>query len=150
MNWENSYYTNSKENNFYIWHFLKIIQQKGWLIKKKSATTWCPRCETGLSQHEQADGYKDITDVSVYVYFKLKDKENEYILAWTTTPWTLTANILLAINTEYSYVKAKSEDKIVYLAKDAADKKPERDARFDAATGAFTVPARTAVVYVVR
>ena len=122
MNWENSYYTNSKENNLYIWHFLKIIQQKGWLIKKKSATTWCPRCETGLSQHEQADGYKDITDVSVYVYFKLKDKENEYILAWTTTPWTLTANILLAINTEYSYVKAKSEGKIVYLAKDAADR----------------------------
>ncbi len=122
MDWENSYYTNSKENNLYIWHFLKIVHQKGWLDLRKSATTWCPRCETGLSQHEQADGYKDITDTSVYVYFKLKDRQNEYVLAWTTTPWTLTANVLLAINTEYPYVKAKVDDKIVYLAKDAADR----------------------------
>ncbi|MFA7301035.1 MAG: isoleucine--tRNA ligase [Candidatus Shapirobacteria bacterium] len=122
MDWENSYYTNSKENNLYIWHFLKIVHQKGWLDLRKSATTWCPRCETGLSQHEQADGYKDITDTSVYVYFKLKDKTNEYILAWTTTPWTLTANVLLAINTEYPYVKANYEGKVVYLAKDAANR----------------------------
>jgi len=122
MDWDNSYYTNSKENNLYIWHFLKIVQQKGWLIKKKSATTWCPRCETGLSQHEQADGYKDITDTSVYVYFKLKDRNNEYVLAWTTTPWTLTANVLLAINSEYSYVKANSDGKVIYLAQESADK----------------------------
>lgn len=122
MDWENSYYTNSKENNLYIWHFLKVVHQKGWLDLRKSATTWCPRCETGLSQHEQADGYKDITDTSVYVYFKLKDKTNEYILAWTTTPWTLTANVLLAINTEYAYVKANHENKIIYLAKDSADR----------------------------
>lgn len=122
MDWENSYYTNSKNNNLYIWHFLKIIHQNGWLDLRKSATTWCPRCETGLSQHEQADGYKDITDTSVYVYFKLKDRDNEYVLAWTTTPWTLTANILLAINTQYSYVKAKHDNKIVYLAQDATDR----------------------------
>jgi len=120
MDWENSYYTNSQNNNLYIWHFLKIVHQKGWLELRKSATTWCPRCETGLSQHEQADGYKDITDTSVYVYFKLKDKTNEYVLAWTTTPWTLTANVLLAINTDYPYVKTKIDDKIVYLAKEAA------------------------------
>jgi len=122
MDWENSYYTNSKTNNLYIWHFLKIVKEKGWLDLRKSATTWCPRCETGLSQHEQADGYKDITDTSVYVYFKLKDKKDEYILAWTTTPWTLTANVLLAINTEYTYVKAKKDNKTVYLAKDAANR----------------------------
>src|SRR3989339_303240 len=59
MDWDHSYYTNSKENNLYIWHFLKIVKNKGWLIKRKSAATWCPRCETGLSQHEQADGYRD-------------------------------------------------------------------------------------------
>lgn len=122
MDWENSYYTNSKNNNLYIWHFLKVVKEKGWLDLRKSATTWCPRCETGLSQHEQADGYKDITDTSVYVYFKLSDRENEYILAWTTTPWTLTANVLLAINTDYPYVKANNDGKIVYLAKDAADR----------------------------
>ena len=122
MDWDNSYYTNSQTNNLYIWHFLKTVWQKGWLIKKKSATTWCPRCETGLSQHEEADGYQMDTDTSVYLKFKLKNKENEYVLAWTTTPWTLSANVLLAINTDFEYVKAKHEDSILYLAKVAADR----------------------------
>lgn len=122
MDWNNSYYTNSRENNLYIWHFLKIVQQKGWLVKKQSATTWCPRCETGLSQHEQADGYKDITDTSVYLKFKLKNRQNEYVLAWTTTPWTLSANVLLAINTKHQYVKAKLNDEFLFLAQTSADR----------------------------
>ncbi|MFA6518545.1 MAG: isoleucine--tRNA ligase [Candidatus Shapirobacteria bacterium] len=122
MDWPNSYYTNSVENNLYIWHFLKKINDKGWLVKKKSATTWCPRCETGLSQHEQADGYQEITDTSVYVMFKLQSRSDEYILAWTTTPWTLSANVLLAINTQHQYVKAKHQGKILYLAKISAEK----------------------------
>jgi len=119
MDWENSYYTNSLNNNVYIWHFLKIIKEKGWLYKKKSATTWCPRCETGLSAHEQADGYQDIKEDSVYVKFKIKDKD-EYILAWTTTPWTLSSNVLLAINTAHEYVKANYENQTLYLAKHSA------------------------------
>lgn len=122
MDWDNSYYTNSRQNNLYIWHFLKIVHQKGWLTKKKSATTWCPRCETGLSQHEEADGYKEVTDTSVYLKFKLKGRDNEYILAWTTTPWTLSANVLLAINTKHQYVKAKLDNDYLYLAKSAADR----------------------------
>jgi len=122
MDWPNSYYTNSETNNLYIWYFLKTIWQKGWLVKKKSATTWCPRCETGLSQHEQADGYQMDTDTSVFLKFKLSNRKNEYILAWTTTPWTLAANILLAINTEYEYVKAKYEGQFLYLARESADR----------------------------
>jgi isoleucyl-tRNA synthetase len=92
------------------------------LVKKKSAATWCPRCETGLSQHEEADGYKEITDISVYLKFKLKDRPNEYVLAWTTTPWTLSANVLLAINTDFEYVKAKVGNDYLYSAKLAADR----------------------------
>lgn len=122
MDWDNSYYTNSKTNNLYIWHFLKTVHQKGWLVKRKSATTWCPRCETGLSQHEEADGYKEIIDTSVYLKFKLKNRDNEFVLAWTTTPWTLSANVLLAINTEFEYVKAKLDNEYLYLAKEAADR----------------------------
>ncbi|MFA5828385.1 MAG: isoleucine--tRNA ligase [Candidatus Shapirobacteria bacterium] len=122
MDWENSYYTNSKTNNLYIWYFLKIIHQKGWLAKNKSATTWCPRCETGLSQHEEADGYKEVTDDSVYLKFKLLNRDNEYVLAWTTTPWTLSANVLLAINPGFEYVKAKIDNDVVYLARLAADR----------------------------
>ena len=122
MDWDNSYYTNSKTNNLYIWYFLKTIHQKGWLVKNKSATTWCPRCETGLSQHEEADGYKEVTDDSVYLKFKLLNRDNEYVLAWTTTPWTLSANVLLAINPKFEYVKAKVDGDILYLARLAADR----------------------------
>ena len=122
MDWKNSYYTNSETNNLYIWYFLKKIHQKGWLIKKKSATTWCPRCETGLSQHEEADGYQMDTDTSVYLKFKLKNKNNEYLLVWTTTPWTLTSNVLLAINPKFEYVKYYQGDDVLYLAKIAADR----------------------------
>ncbi len=122
MDWPNSYYTNSLTNNVYIWHFLKKVWQKGWLYQQKSAATWCPRCETGLSQHEQADGYKTIDDTSVYVKFKLKDRQNEYILAWTTTPWTLAANVLLAINTNFEYVKVKDNDQYLYMAKTSAQR----------------------------
>lgn len=122
MDWENSYYTMSETNNLYIWHFLKKVFEKGWLYKKKSATTWCPRCETGLSQHEQADGYQEVTDESVYIKFKIKNEKNKYLLAWTTTPWTLSSNVLLAINIEFPYVEAKLDDNILYLAKESAIK----------------------------
>jgi isoleucyl-tRNA synthetase len=122
MDWDNSYYTNSKNNNLYIWYFLKRVNEKGWLTKNKSATTWCPRCETGLSQHEEADGYKEVTDESVYLKFKLLNRENEYVLAWTTTPWTLSANVLLAINPKFEYVKAKVDNDYIYLAKLAANR----------------------------
>ncbi len=120
MDWDNSYYTMSRENNLYIWNFLKICQDKGLLYKNKSATTWCPRCETGLSQHEQADGYQMVTDTALYVFFKLKGQENEYVLAWTTTPWTLTSNVLLAVNPALEYVRTDIDGRTVYLGLDAA------------------------------
>ncbi len=122
MDWDNSYYTMSKENNLAIWRFLKLVNEKGLLYKDRSATTWCPRCETGLSQHEQADGYEVVTDKSVYVFFKLKTegKKEEYVLAWTTTPWTLSSNVLLAVNPELGYVKTDIDGKTVYLGEDSA------------------------------
>lgn len=120
MDWENSYFTNSETNNLYIWHFFKVVAERGLLYKDKSSATWCPRCETGLSQHEQSESYKDIEDTSVYVKFALKGRPGEYVLAWTTTPWTLSANVLLAINTKFEYVKAKIGEDTLYLAKEAA------------------------------
>jgi len=129
MDWPNSYYTMSETNNLYIWYFLKKLNDRKLLYKQKTATTWCPRCETGLSQHEQADGYKTIDDVSVYVKFKLKNRSNEFVLAWTTTPWTLAANVLLAINTTYEYVKVKYDGQILYMAKLSADRLGFKDQR---------------------
>ncbi|KKR05992.1 MAG: Isoleucyl-tRNA synthetase [candidate division WS6 bacterium GW2011_GWF2_39_15] len=128
MDWENSYYTMSKENNLYIWNFLKKCHEKGLLYKNHSATTWCPRCETGLSEHEKADGYKEIEDTSVYVKFRILGRENEYLLAWTTTPWTLSANVLLAVNPKLEYVKAIKEGVTYYLAS-----KPSRKLGFSEA-----------------
>ena len=122
MDWENSYYTMSETNNLYIWYFLRKCHEKGLLYKSKSSTTWCPRCETGLSQHEQADAYETISDKSVYVFFKLKEGKDEYVLAWTTTPWTLTANVLLAVNPKLEYVKSSVDGRVVYLGKTSAEK----------------------------
>ena len=120
MDWENSYYTMSETNNLYIWKFLQECKKKDLIYKNKSSTTWCPRCETGLSQHEQADAYKEITDKAIYVLFRLKDSKDEYVLVWTTTPWTLSANVLLAVNPELEYVKAQIDGKSVFLGKEAA------------------------------
>lgn len=124
MDWENSYYTMSKTNNLYIWKFLQLCHEKGLLYKDRSATTWCPRCETGLSQHEQAEGYQIVKDTSVYVFFKLKpqkeQKADEYVLAWTTTPWTLSSNVLLAVNPELGYVKTNVDGNTVYVGQEAA------------------------------
>lgn len=120
MDWDNSYYTMSEENNLAIWGFLKKCQEKGLIYKSKSSTTWCPRCETGLSQHEQAEAYMDIEDKSVYVLFKLLGEGEEYVLAWTTTPWTLSANVLLAINPTLGYVETEIEGRKVYMGRDAA------------------------------
>ena len=127
MDWDNSYYTMSEENNLAIWAFLKIAHEKGLLYKGQAPTAWCPRCETGLSQHEQADDYKDIEDTSVYVIFKLKGQAKsatgqEYLLAWTTTPWTLVANVLLAVNPKFQYVRVEHEGKKLIMLKEAAEK----------------------------
>jgi len=122
MDWDNSYFTMSERNNLHIWAFLKKCHEKGLIYKGKSVTAWCPRCETGLSRHEQADSYKNITDTSFYIKFQIKGREKDFFLAWTTTPWTLTANVLLAINSELEYVKAKKDGEVFYLAKPAAEK----------------------------
>lgn len=127
MDWNNSYFTMSEENNLHIWHFLKTCHEKGLIYKSHSVTAWCPRCETGLSKHEQADGYKTITENSVYVKFPIKGRKNEYLLVWTTTPWTLPANVLLAVNPDLDYVRVKSGAEIYYVGEQAAKRLNFRD-----------------------
>ncbi|MGH2809881.1 MAG: isoleucine--tRNA ligase, partial [Actinomycetota bacterium] len=117
MDWPNSYFTMSDENNYTIWAFLKKCHQRGFLYKGLDAMPWCPRCGTGISEQERKEGYKRVTDEAVYVLFPLKDSGNEHLLVWTTTPWTLAANVAAAVNPDLTYVKAKTNGKIVYLAK---------------------------------
>jgi len=122
MDWDNSYFTMSEQNNLHIWAFLKKCYEQGLIYKGKSTTAWCPRCETGLSKHEQADSYKEITDASLYVKFPIKGRKNEFFLAWTTTPWTLPANVLLAINPDLKYVKVNEGQDVFYLVREAAQR----------------------------
>jgi isoleucyl-tRNA synthetase len=120
MDWDNSYHTKSAENNYTIWHFLKTCADKGWIYKGRDVMPWCPRCGTGLSQHEiVTEGYQDITHDSPYLKFPLIDEghEGENLLVWTTTPWTLAANVAAAVNPEYTYAKVEDRGSIIYFSK---------------------------------
>jgi isoleucyl-tRNA synthetase len=119
MDWDNSYYTMSDENNYTIWHFLKTCNDRGWIYKGHDSMPWCPRCGTGLSEHEiVTEGYQDRTHLSIFSAFPLLG-EDASLLTWTTTPWTLTANVAAAVNPDIVYVKLEQNGKVFYLAKEA-------------------------------
>jgi isoleucyl-tRNA synthetase len=129
MNWDDSYHTMSDENNYTIWLFLKKCFEKGWLYEGRDVMPWCPRCGTGLSEHEiVTEGYQEIVHPGLVVRFPVVspivppngdpdgdpdgdpngDKaEPESLLVWTTTPWTLTSNVAAAVNPKLTYVKVR-------------------------------------------
>ena len=98
------------------WWALKQIWEKGLLYKGHKIVPYCPRCGTPLSSHEVAQGYKDVKEKSAIAKFKVKGAEGEYILAWTTTPWTLPSNVALCVNPDEDYVKIKTGDEIYIMA----------------------------------
>ncbi len=117
-----SYFTFSNENNYMIWAFLKKCWQKGWLYKGDDVMPWCPRCATGISQHEiVTEGYQEITHRAVTLRFPLVGRDKESLLVWTTTPWTLTSNVAAAVGPELTYVKVKQGDEVLYLSKGTLD-----------------------------
>lgn len=106
MDWDHSYHTSADENNYEIWNFLKTVNEKGWLYKGHDSVPWCPRCGTAISQHEiLTEEYKVITHDTVYFKLPIRRRENEYLLVWTTTPWTIPANVAVAVNTTENYSK---------------------------------------------
>jgi isoleucyl-tRNA synthetase len=118
MDWDNSYYTYSDENNYTIWHFLKTCHERGWLYKGHDVMPWCPRCATGLSEHEiVTEGYRELTHPSVYLKFPLNERPGEALLVWTTTPWTLTSNTAAAVHPDFTYARVRQGDDVYYLAK---------------------------------
>jgi len=113
-----SYYTFSTENNYMIWTFLKRCWEKGWLYRGTDVMPWCSRCATGISQHEiVTEGYREMTHPSVTLRFPLRGRLGESLLAWTTTPWTLSSNVAVAVGPELTYVKVRQGDEISYLSK---------------------------------
>jgi len=111
MDWDNSYFTMSEENNYMIWYFLKVCWEKGWIYKGHDSVPWCPRCETAISQHEMlTEDYKELTHKSVYLQLPITGRDRESLLVWTTTPWTIPANIAVAVDEkqEYSLVEVNT------------------------------------------
>jgi isoleucyl-tRNA synthetase len=103
MDWDNDYYTHSDTNIEYIWRFLKECHARGWLYLGHRSVEWCPRCGTSLSQHELINSYAELTHPSLYVRFPLKDRDGESLVVWTTTPWTLPANVAAAVKPDAEY-----------------------------------------------
>jgi len=115
MDWDNSYFTNSDSNILAIWHFLKKCNEQGLIVKKNRPMAWCPRCGTSLSEHEMSGSYHTVVHTAVFVKFPVLNEDFK-MLAWTTTPWTLCANVALAVNPEFEYVKVllkKTGEKLV-------------------------------------
>ncbi len=130
LDMDDPYVTYHNEYIESVWWALKQMWEKGLLYEGHKVMPYCPRCGTALSSHEVAQGYKDVKDMTCVAKFKVKNEENTYFLAWTTTPWTLPSNLALCINKSYEYSKVKvnvgTEDEPSYevyiLAKDLVEK----------------------------
>lgn len=113
---ENPYIT--YDNNYIesVWWAISEMSKKGLLYKGHKIVPYCPRCGTALSSHEVAQGYKDVEDTSIFVKFKVKNEDNTYFVAWTTTPWTLPSNVALCMNAKEKYSKIKVNNEFYIVA----------------------------------
>ncbi|MBI1982450.1 MAG: class I tRNA ligase family protein, partial [Candidatus Levybacteria bacterium] len=130
MDWDNSYHTSADQNNYAIWNFLKVVNNKGWLYKGRDSVPWCPRCGTAISQHEiLTEEYKELTHKTIVFKLPIKGKEKEYLLAWTTTPWTIPGNVALAVDPNLSYWKMsnKAGEKIILINPTASEDPDKED-----------------------
>jgi isoleucyl-tRNA synthetase len=117
IEFENSYKTMDNSYMETVWFIFKKLYSNDLIYKGKKVLLYCPRCETPLSNFEISmdNSYKEISDEAVFVKFELEEEPNNYILAWTTTPWTLIGNVALAVNAEEDYVKVKIENEFYIL-----------------------------------
>jgi isoleucyl-tRNA synthetase len=117
---ENPYITYQTNYIESVWFIIKDIFRKGLLYQGYKVVPYCPRCGTSLSSHEVAQGYERIKEPSIFVKFRIKNPEfeNTSLLVWTTTPWTLPANVAVAIGAKFTYAKIKSGEEFLILAKD--------------------------------
>jgi isoleucyl-tRNA synthetase len=133
----NPYITYTSDYIETVWWILKRFWEDKLLYKGFKILPWCPRCETALSSHEVAQGYREVADPSIYVTMKVEGSEDTYFLVWTTTPWTLISNVALALNPDENYVTIQYGDKKLILAEprlnilkdeyEILDRKPGRE-----------------------
>lgn len=119
---ENPYITLENDYIETVFWILDKFNKEGLLYEGHKILPYCPRCGTGLASHEVAQGYKEVKSNTLVAKFKKKGTDNEYFLAWTTTPWTLPSNVVLTVHPEVTYIKAKKGDEYYYLAEALADK----------------------------
>ncbi len=118
--WDNSYHTLSDDNNYMIWHFLKRCWERGMIYKGHDVMPWCPRCSTGISEHEiVTEGYRELVHTGLTVRLPLTDEPGRSLLVWTTTPWTLTSNVAAAVHPELTYVRVRQGAEELYLCESA-------------------------------
>ncbi|MDQ7840141.1 MAG: isoleucine--tRNA ligase [bacterium] len=120
MDWDHSYHTLSDDNNYTIWHFLKRCWERGMIHKGHDVMPWCPRCSTGISEHEiVTEGYRELTHPGMTVRLPLVDEPGRSLLVWTTTPWTLTSNVAAAVHPDLTYARVRQGDEEYYLCEGA-------------------------------
>ena len=113
---DDAYYTFTPDYMERLWGILAKVHNDNLLYKDYKVVPWCPRCGTALSSHEVAQGYEDVSDLSVTAKFRLLTPEQvgenqpTFVLAWTTTPWTLPGNVALAVGSDIEYVKIRKEE----------------------------------------
>jgi isoleucyl-tRNA synthetase len=130
MDWGRDYFTFSDTNIEYIWRFLRIVHERGWLYRGHRATEWCPRCGTSISTHELVGSYVDREDPSLRVRLPLVDRPGEALVIWTTTPWTLPANVAAAVKPDADYGRLANGDWVgvgVGKADDTDDEDEDED-----------------------
>ncbi len=113
---ENAYETRKPEYIEHVWYFIKRMHEKGLLYEGKRVLPFCPRCETALSDAEVSQGYEDKVSPSIYVKFKLENRDNEYLVIWTTTPWTLIDNEAVAVNPDGVYCRTRVGNEYWFVA----------------------------------
>jgi len=122
LDFENPYLTMNNEFIESSWLFFKKAEEKGLLYEGLKSVDWCPRCETPLSNYEASDTYKEIEDTSIYVKFPITGKKGDFILIWTTTPWTMPSNIAAAVNPKFEYVWVQTEEGRLLVATELVKK----------------------------
>ena len=116
MDWDNPYVTFTNDYIESAWWTLKQAHEQGFLKKDLRVIHWCPRCETALAEHEVRGEYYDVRDPSLFARFKLRERPNEYLLIWTTTPWTLPANLAVCVHPDYMYAEVAVGDDVYILS----------------------------------
>ena len=117
---KNAYITCTNDYIETLWWIIKQFYKKNFLYQSERIVPWCPRCQTSLSSHELAQGYKKIKEPAIFIKCQIPNAKSQiptYLLVWTTTPWTLPGNVAIAVNPEFDYVKLKVKDEYLILAR---------------------------------